>query len=29
MLNMQTVHIVRHKVLVEGISVQQVAVTWA
>ena len=25
MLSMQTVHIVRHKVLVEGISVQQVA----
>src|SRR4030095_2775062 len=25
MLNMQTVHIVRHKVLVEGVSVQQVA----
>ena len=25
MLNMQTVHIVRHKVLVEGLSVQQVA----
>jgi predicted transcriptional regulator len=25
MLSMQTVHIVRHKVLVEGLSVQQVA----
>jgi transposase len=25
MLNMQTVHIIRHKVLVEGISIQQVA----
>jgi predicted transcriptional regulator len=25
MLNMQTVHIIRHKVLVEGLSVQQVA----
>jgi len=25
MLSMQTVHIIRHKVLVEGLSVQQVA----
>jgi predicted transcriptional regulator len=28
MLSMQTVHIIRHKVLVEGLSVQQVAQNW-